>query len=62
MIRAPTGETWGTVDAYWAANIDLTDILPELDLTIASGRSGPMRKSRLPPNLFTIRRAGADRP
>ena len=22
----------GTVDAYWAANIDLTDILPELDL------------------------------
>jgi len=22
----------GTVDAYWAANIDLTDVLPELDL------------------------------
>ena len=22
----------GTVDAYWAANIDLTDIVPELDL------------------------------
>ena len=22
----------GTVDAYWASNIDLTDILPELDL------------------------------
>ena len=22
----------GTVDAYWAANIDLTDVVPELDL------------------------------
>ncbi len=22
----------GTVDAYWEANIDLTDITPELDL------------------------------
>jgi len=22
----------GTVDAYWASNIDLTDVLPELDL------------------------------
>src|ERR1700760_1530474 len=29
------GSYWrdvGTVDAYWASNIDLTDILPELDL------------------------------
>jgi glucose-1-phosphate adenylyltransferase len=29
------GSYWrdvGTVDAYWAANIDLTDVLPELDL------------------------------
>jgi len=30
-----TGAYWrdvGTVDAYWAANIDLTDVVPELDL------------------------------
>ena len=33
--RAEDGAYWrdvGTVDAYWAANIDLTDIVPELDL------------------------------
>jgi glucose-1-phosphate adenylyltransferase len=30
-----TGAYWrdvGTVDAYWAANIDLTDVVPELDI------------------------------
>ncbi|HPG23712.1 MAG TPA: glucose-1-phosphate adenylyltransferase [Amaricoccus sp.] len=30
-----SGSYWrdvGTVDAYWAANIDLTDVIPELDL------------------------------
>jgi glucose-1-phosphate adenylyltransferase len=33
--RAESSSYWrdvGTVDAYWAANIDLTDIVPELDL------------------------------
>ena len=33
--RAEDGAYWrdvGTVEAYWAANIDLTDIVPELDL------------------------------
>ncbi len=33
--RAEDGAYWrdvGTVDAYWSANIDLTDIVPELDL------------------------------
>jgi glucose-1-phosphate adenylyltransferase len=29
----------GTVDAYWSSNIDLTDVLPELDLY---DRSWPM--------------------
>ena len=32
----------GTVDAYWQANIDLTDIMPALDLYDRAGRSGPM--------------------
>ena len=31
-IRAAYWRDVGTVDAYWAANIDLTDIVPELDL------------------------------
>jgi glucose-1-phosphate adenylyltransferase len=33
--RGETGSYWrdvGTVDAYWEANIDLTDVTPELDL------------------------------
>jgi glucose-1-phosphate adenylyltransferase len=33
--RAETSAYWrdvGTVDAYWEANIDLTDVVPELDL------------------------------
>jgi glucose-1-phosphate adenylyltransferase len=33
--NAETGAYWrdvGTVDAYWSANIDLTEIVPELDL------------------------------
>ena len=29
---APYWRDVGTVDAYWAANIDLTDVVPELDL------------------------------
>ena len=31
-IRRAYWRDVGTVDAYWAANIDLTDVLPELDL------------------------------
>ena len=27
-----SGRDVGTVDAYWSANIDLTDVVPELDL------------------------------
>ena len=33
--QTETGAYWrdvGTVDAYWSANIDLTDVVPELDL------------------------------
>ena len=30
--RQPYWRDVGTVDAYWAANIDLTDVVPELDL------------------------------
>ena len=32
MIQRTYWRDVGTVDAYWAANIDLTDVLPELDL------------------------------
>ena len=32
MRRWPTGARIGTVDAYWRANIDLTDVTPQLDL------------------------------
>ena len=28
----PIGATSGTVDAYWEANVDLTDVVPQLDL------------------------------
>ena len=41
----------GTLDAYFAANIDLTDVVPELDLYDRSGRSGPTR-SITPPAKF----------
>ena len=51
----------GTVDAYWEANIDLTDIVPELECTIATGRSGPMPRSRRPPSSSMTRKAGAAR-
>jgi glucose-1-phosphate adenylyltransferase len=36
----------GTVDAYWAANLDLTDIVPASTSTTAPGRSGPTPRSR----------------
>jgi glucose-1-phosphate adenylyltransferase len=32
----------GTIDAYWEANIDLTDVTPNSTSTTATGRSGPM--------------------
>ena len=57
----------GTVDAYWEANIDLTDIIPELDLydtawpcwTIQGIRSLP--KSRLEPVVSASRRSRSAR-
>jgi glucose-1-phosphate adenylyltransferase len=43
----------GTVDAYWAANIDLTTVIPELDLY---DRRWPIRTSQeqLPPAKFVF--------
>ena len=48
----------GTVDAFWKANIDLTDFTPELDLwDQMTGRSGPIRKRcRRPSSSMTRRR------
>ncbi len=45
----------GTVDAYWEANIDLTDLLPRRSISMtAPGRSGPMRRSpRRPSSCMT---------
>ena len=51
----------GTVDAYWDANIDLTDFTRNSIFTIAIGRSGPMARSRRRRNSSMIRWAGADR-
>jgi glucose-1-phosphate adenylyltransferase len=47
----------GTLDAYWASNIDLTDILPELDLY---DRSWPIwtHAEITPPAKFVHDRAG----
>src|SRR6185437_14354473 len=52
----------GTVDAYWSANIDLTDVVPELDLMTAHGRSGPTPKSPRRRNSCMPRRDAAARP
>jgi glucose-1-phosphate adenylyltransferase len=43
----------GTIDAYWAANIDLTTVIPELDLY---DRSWPIRtfQEQLPPAKFVF--------
>jgi glucose-1-phosphate adenylyltransferase len=42
----PTGATSGTIDAYWEANIDLTDVhAASSTSTTATGRSGPMPRS-----------------
>jgi glucose-1-phosphate adenylyltransferase len=46
----------GTVDAYWQANVDLTEIVPDLDLY---DRSGPMPRSRRPQNSCTTSTGGA---
>jgi glucose-1-phosphate adenylyltransferase len=52
----------GTIDAYWEANVDLTETLPALDLYDQTGRSGPMPRSPRPPSSCTTARAGAARP
>jgi hypothetical protein len=62
--RAEIDSYWrdvGTVDAYWAANVDLTDVVPSSTSMIRRGRSGPMAKSRHRRNLFTTRTGGAAR-
>ena len=52
----------GTVDAYWQANIDLTDVDPGArSLRHATGRSGPMARSRRPPSSCTTTMAAAAR-
>jgi glucose-1-phosphate adenylyltransferase len=51
----------GTVDSFWEANIELTDVIPALDLTtISTGRSGPTPKSRPPAKFVHREPAGAD--
>ena len=52
----------GTVDAYWEANIDLTRFCRRWTSMTRAGRSGPMARSRRPPNSSTTRRAVAARP
>jgi len=50
------------VDAYWAANIDLTDVIPELDIYDRAWPIWTHAEITPPPNSFTMREAGADRP
>ena len=60
--EAETRSYWrdvGTVDAYWEANIDLTDVVPRLDIYDASGRSGPTARSPRPRSSCTTRMAAA---
>ena len=46
----------GTIDAYWAANIDLTDIVPDLDLYDRDWPIWTSARSRRPRNSFTTSR------
>jgi ADP-glucose pyrophosphorylase len=53
----------GTVDAYWAANLDLASTTPELNMYDSrTGRSGPTRSSCRRRSSCTMKMAAAARP
>ncbi len=50
----------GTIDAYWEANIDLTDVTPELDIYDRDWPIGPMPRSSRRQSSCTTSTAGGE--